>query len=81
VDTYSRRPQVKRGPLGGCTDHLHGSLELSMPVPKHLGKLLLGTWLVLTGLIRLVDFSFRGLGTVMALLAIVAGVLIILDRQ
>jgi hypothetical protein len=52
-----------------------------MPVPKHLGKLLLGTWLVLTGLIRLVDFSFKGLGTVMALLAIVAGVLIIMDRQ
>lgn len=51
-----------------------------MTVTKHLGKLLLGTWLVLTGLIRLVDFSFRGLGLVMALLAIVAGIFIVLDR-
>jgi len=51
-----------------------------MPVTKHLGKLLLGAWLVLTGLIVLVDFSFRGLGTVMAVLAIVAGAFIILDR-
>ena len=51
-----------------------------MPVTKHIGKLSLGAWLVLTGLIRLVDFSFKGLGTVMALLAIVAGVLIVVDR-
>ena len=51
-----------------------------MPATKHIGKLLLGTWLVLTGLIRLVDFSFRGLGTVMAVLAVVAGAFIILDR-
>jgi hypothetical protein len=42
--------------------------------------LLLGAWLVLTGLVRLIDFSFRGLGVVMAVVAIVAGVLIALDR-
>ena len=47
---------------------------------KQLGRILLGTWLVLMGLIRLVDFSFKGLATVMGLLAITAGVLIILDR-
>jgi len=51
-----------------------------MPLTKHFGKLLLGTWLVLTGLIRLIDFNFKGLGTVMAVLAIVAGILIALDR-
>jgi hypothetical protein len=32
-------------------------------------------------LIRLIDFSFKGLGTVMALLAIAAGILLILDRE
>ena len=51
-----------------------------MALSKRFGMLLLGAWLVLTGLIRLIDFSFRGLGVVMALIAIVAGVLIALDR-
>ncbi len=51
-----------------------------MAFAKRFGSLLLGAWLVLTGLIRLIDFSFRGLGTVMAVIAIVAGVLIALDR-
>ncbi len=51
-----------------------------MAPSKRFGMLLLGAWLVLTGLIRLVDFSFRGLGTVMALIAIVAGALIMIER-
>ncbi len=51
-----------------------------MALSKRCGMLLLGTWLVLTGLMRLIDFSFRGLGVVMALIAIAAGVLIALER-
>ena len=51
-----------------------------MALTKRYGMLLLGAWLVLTGLVRLIDFSFRGLGVVMAVVAIVAGVLIALDR-
>jgi hypothetical protein len=47
---------------------------------KEAGMLLLGIWLILQGLISLVDFQFRGLSTVMALLALVAGGLIILKR-
>lgn len=47
---------------------------------KNLGMLLLGIWLVLHGLIQLVDFSFSGLGTVMAILAVVAGGLLIMGR-
>ena len=47
---------------------------------KRLAKLALGLWLVLTGLIHLVNFNFNGLGTIMAVLALVAGILIILDR-
>jgi hypothetical protein len=42
--------------------------------------LLLAAWLILTGLIPLLSLSFSGLGTVMAILAIAAGVLIILGR-
>jgi hypothetical protein len=47
---------------------------------KNFGMLLLGVWLVLHGLIELVNFSFNGLSTVMAVIAVVAGVLIVLGR-
>jgi len=49
-------------------------------VKKNLGLLLLGIWLVIHGLTQLVSFSFAGLGTVMAVLALAAGVLIIVGR-
>ncbi|MFO7539050.1 MAG: hypothetical protein R6X32_13480 [Chloroflexota bacterium] len=47
---------------------------------KNLGMLLLAIWLILTGLIGLLGLSFEGLGIVMALLALLAGVLILLQR-
>lgn len=51
-----------------------------MKLPKNLGMLLLGIWLILTGLIPLLHFSYSGLGVLMAILAIGAGVLILLGR-
>jgi hypothetical protein len=48
----------------------------SMRLNKNLGMLLLGIWLILTGVIPLLNLSFSGLGTLMALLAIAAGALI-----
>ena len=42
--------------------------------------LLLAAWLILTGLIPLLNFSFSGLGTIMHVLAIAAGVLIVLGQ-
>ena len=51
-----------------------------MRLTRNIGMLLLAAWLILTGLIPLVGLSFSGLGTVMAILAIAAGVLIILGR-
>jgi len=45
-------------------------------LPKNLGILLLAVWLILTGLIAVLKFSFDGLPLVMGLLAIAAGVLI-----
>ncbi len=51
-----------------------------MKVPKNLGMLLLGIWLILTGLIPLLHLSFSGLGTIMAVGAIAAGALIITGR-
>ena len=47
---------------------------------KHLGHLLLGIWLLGHGLIELVHLSFTGLGTVMGVLAIVAGAILIVGR-
>lgn len=51
-----------------------------MKVTRNVGMLLLAAWLVLTGLIPLLNLSFSGLGTVMAILAIAAGVLILVGR-
>ena len=47
---------------------------------RNIGMLLLAVWLILTGLIPLVHFSFSGLGTAMAVLAIAAGILIVVGR-
>ena len=51
-----------------------------MKVTKNMGLLLLGIWLIASGLIPLLHISFSGLGTVMAGLAIAAGALIIVGR-
>lgn len=47
---------------------------------KGAGTLLLSIWLILHGLTALIGFSFNGLGVIMALLALVAGILLLLGR-
>jgi hypothetical protein len=47
---------------------------------KGLGMTLLAIWLILQGLSSLIGFSFQGLGVVMAVLALVAGILLLLGR-
>ena len=47
---------------------------------RNLGTMLLGIWLVLTGLIQLVHLHFSGLSLIMAVLALVAGLLVALGR-
>jgi hypothetical protein len=51
-----------------------------MKFTRNIGMLLLSIWLILTGLITLLGFSFQGLPLVMAILAIAAGVFILLGR-
>ena len=51
-----------------------------MKLTRNIGMLLLAVWLIMTGLIPLLHLSFSGLGTVMAILAIAAGVLIVVGR-
>ncbi len=47
---------------------------------RNAGTLLLAIWLVLHGLTALIGFTFTGLGTLMALLALIAGILLLVGR-
>ncbi len=51
-----------------------------MKLTKQPGRLLLGIWLVMSGLIVLLNLSFSGMGVLMAVLAIAAGVLTALGQ-
>lgn len=51
-----------------------------MKLTKNLGMLLLSLWLIMSGLIPLLNLGFSGLGVLMAILAIASGVLIALGR-
>ena len=53
---------------------------MRMKLTKNFGMLLLGIWLILSGLIPLLGLSFSGLGMLMAILAVAAGVLVLLGR-
>ncbi len=50
-----------------------------MRITRNLGFLLLAIWLILTGLLYFVP-SLASIGIILALLAIAAGVLILLER-
>lgn len=45
---------------------------------RSIGVLLLGVWLIVTGLAHILHFSFSGMSMVMAGVAAVAGLLLIL---
>ena len=51
-----------------------------MRMTKNLGMLLLGIWLIITGLVPLLNLSLAGLGTLMAVVAVAAGALILVGR-
>lgn len=51
-----------------------------MKFTRNLGMLCLGGWLILGGLQQFMNLSFNGLSTLMAALAIAAGVLIIMGK-
>ena len=44
------------------------------------GVRLAGAWFILTGVAQLASLSFNGLPLILAILAVAAGVLILLDR-
>jgi len=51
-----------------------------MKIDRQLGFLLLGIWLVAHGLTQFVRFSFEGMNVIMGILALAAGVLLIIRR-
>jgi hypothetical protein len=53
---------------------------MAIRLTRNLGMLLLAIWLILTGLMPLLNLSFSGAGTIMAILAIAAGVLLLIGR-
>ena len=53
---------------------------MKLRLTRKLGMILLSVWLIASGLIAILNLSFTGLSIVMAILAIAAGVLILLER-
>jgi hypothetical protein len=51
-----------------------------MKLASNTGMLLLGIWLVLTGLIPLLHLEFQALPTLMSALAVAAGAMILMNR-
>ena len=51
-----------------------------MKITQKIGMVLLAAWLILTGLITLIHLNFSGLREIMAVLAIVSGILIAIGR-
>jgi hypothetical protein len=52
----------------------------AVKIPSNLGMLLLAVYLILFGLTGLLNLTFSGLPMLMAILAVAAGVLLLLGR-
>ena len=53
---------------------------MALRLTRNLGMLLLAIWLILTGLIPLLNLSMSGMSQLMAILALAAGVLVLIGR-
>ena len=53
---------------------------MNLNVTRRLGMLLLGIWLIITGLLQALSIGNPVLSVLLALLAIAAGILIVLER-
>ncbi len=51
-----------------------------MKITKNLGMLLLGIWLILTGLLGIVSIPIPFLNIIMAILALASGILILIGK-
>ena len=53
---------------------------IPMKINRNLGMLLLAIWLILEGLVSLLSLSFAGIGLLLGILALAAGVAILLGK-
>ena len=51
-----------------------------MKISRKIGMILLAIWLIVNGLITVVKIDISNIGTIMAIVAIAAGALILLDK-
>lgn len=51
-----------------------------MRLPENLAFILLAIWLILEGLILLLGLTFAGLSVLMGLLALAAGIILLIDH-
>jgi hypothetical protein len=59
----------------------HNERNISMNFTNNVGMLLLGIWLIVSGVVALVPaVFFNGLGAIMAILAVLAGIFILLRK-
>ena len=66
--------------IGPSRTHEESNMKVSKKLTQKIGMILLAIWLILTGLFQLVSFDFPYKAVIMSILAIAAGVLILLDR-
>jgi hypothetical protein len=65
--------------IEGLENTLHKEIN-NMKLLRNLGMTLLAIWLILYGVIPLLPLRFSGLPLIMEILAIAAGVLILLNK-
>ncbi len=55
--------------------------DRSEKLATQMGSILLGIWLVATGLLSLFHVSFAGIGTILAVLSVAAGCMVLILRR
>ena len=60
--------------------HLSPEEVGNVKIPNNLGMILLAIWLIATGLLQVVSIAIPAIGIILALLAVAAGILILLGR-
>jgi hypothetical protein len=51
-----------------------------MKIGSNLGMMLLGIWLLITGLVPILHLNFEAMGMIMSLLAVAAGALLLMNK-
>jgi len=67
--------------LGIVTGILFFFADRSEKLATQMGSILLGIWLVVNGLVPLVHVRFTGIGVILAVLSVAAGVMVLIFRR